>query len=209
MITSSLEQANGDPLGRVEGYQALPESLLVRNPGSGGCSRVSPSSLVIATTLLNLREEYSKDDLAQLYRARWNVELDWRSIKVVLQMDMLRCKTPEVVSKEIWMHVLAYNLIHTVMAQAASQNGISPRSISFKATLQVLEAFQPLIASQADRGLHHRQGVYQEVLRAIAQHRVADRPDRFEPPHGETQAEKLRPPDETAKTDQTRDDQVT
>jgi hypothetical protein len=96
-------------------------------------------------------------------------------------MDVLRCKTPELVRKEIWTHVLAYNLIHTVMAQAASQSGTSPRSISFKATLQVLEAFQPLIASQADRGLRRREALYQEMLRAIAQHRVGDRPDRFEP----------------------------
>ena len=96
-------------------------------------------------------------------------------------MDVLRCKTPELVRKEIWTHVLAYNLIHTVMAQAASQSGTSPRSISFKATLQVLTAFQPVIASQAHRGLGHRESLYQEVLRAIARHCVADRPDRFEP----------------------------
>jgi hypothetical protein len=164
-----------------EVYDALPEFLLVREcrvrvvqPGF----RVR--SLVVATTLLDA-EEYTKHDLAQLYRARWNIELDWRSIKDVLQMDVLRCRTPELVRKEIWMHVLAYNLIHTVMAQAASQNGISPRSISFKATLQVLEAFQPVIASQAHRGLRHRESLYQDLLRAIAQHRVADRPDRFEP----------------------------
>jgi hypothetical protein len=137
-------------------------------------------SLVVATTLLDA-EEYTKDDLAQIYRARWNIELDLRSIKDVLQMDVLRCKTPELVRKEIWTHVLAYNLNHTVMAQAASQNGVSPRSISFKATLQILEAFQPLIVSQAYRGLSHRESLYQEVLRAIAQHSVADRPDRFEP----------------------------
>ena len=80
------------------------------------------------------------------------------------------------------MHVLAYNLIHTVMAQAASQNGISPRSISFKATLQILGALQPMTpARAADRGLRHRESLYQDVLRAISQHRVADRPDRFEP----------------------------
>lgn len=164
-----------------EVYDALPESLLVREcrvriaqPGF----RVR--SLVVATTLLDA-EEYTKDDLAGLYRARWNMELDWRSIKDVLQMDVLRCKTPELVRKEIWMHVLASNLIRTVMAQAASQAGTSPRSISFKATLQVLEAFQPVIASQAHRGLRHRESLYQEVLRAIARHRVADRPDRFEP----------------------------
>ena len=75
-------------------------------------------SLVIATTLLDA-EEYTKDDLTRLYRARWNNELDWRSIKDVLQMDVLRCKTPELVPQEIWMHVLAYSLIHTVMAQTS------------------------------------------------------------------------------------------
>jgi Transposase DDE domain len=162
-------------------YNALPESLLVREcrvrvVQAGFRTR----SLIVATTLLDA-EEYTKGDLAQLYRARWNIELDFRSLKAVLQMDMLRCKTPELVRKEIWMHVLAYNLIHTVMAQAASQNGTSPRSISFKATLQVLEAFQPLIASQAHLGLRHRESLYHEILRAIARHRVADRPDRFEP----------------------------
>ena len=164
-----------------EVYNALPEFLLVREcrvrvvqPGF----RVR--SLVVATTLLDA-EEYTRDDLAQIYRARWNIELDLRSIKDVMQMDVLRCKTPELVRKEIWMHVLAYNLIHTVMAQAASRDGVSPRSISFKATLQILEAFHPLIAGQAHRGLGHRESLYQEVLRAIAQHGVADRPDRFEP----------------------------
>jgi hypothetical protein len=162
-------------------YNALPESLVVREcrvrvvqPG------FRARSLIIATTLLDA-EEYTRKDLAQLYRARWNIELDLRSIKAVLQMGMLRCKTPELVRKEIWTHVLAYNLIHTVMAQAASQNGTSPRSISFKATLQVLEAFQPLIANQAHRGIRHRESLYQVMLRAIAVHRVADRPDRFEP----------------------------
>ena len=164
-----------------EVYDVLPEFLLVREcrvpivqPGF----RVR--SLVVATTLLDA-EEYTRDDLAQLDRARWNIELDWRSIKDVLQMDVLRCKTPELVRKEIWIHVLANNLIPTVMAQAASQNGTAPRSISVKATLQVLEAFQPLIASQAGRGLRHREALDQEMLRAIARHRVADRPDRFEP----------------------------
>jgi hypothetical protein len=164
-----------------EVYNALPEFLLVREcrvlvvqPG------FRTRSLIVVTTLLDTME-YTKEDLAQIYRARWNIELDLRSIKDVLQMDVLRCKTPELVRKEIWTHVLAYNLIHTVMAQAASQNGVSPRSLSFKATLQILEAFQPLIASQAHRGLSHRESLYQEVLRAIARHGVGDRPDRFEP----------------------------
>jgi hypothetical protein len=162
-------------------YNALPDSLLIREcrvqirqPGF----RVR--SLVIATTLLN-DDEYSKEDLATIYRARWNNELDLRSIKITLQMDFLRCKTPELVRKEIWTHVLAYNLVRTLMAQAASQYGIAPRTISFKASLQVLEAFQPLIAYQVDRGFRHREALYQHVLTAIVVHRVADRPDRFEP----------------------------
>jgi hypothetical protein len=96
-------------------------------------------------------------------------------------MDILRCKSPELVRKEIWTHILAYNLIRTIMAQAAIKHGIEPRSISFKGTLQTLEAFQPLIDFQGQRGSSFRMNLYQHLLDAIAVHRVADRPDRFEP----------------------------
>ena len=162
-------------------YNALPDSITVREVRS----RVEQAgfrtrSIVVVTTLLDPAQA-SREELASLYRARWNNELDLRSIKVTLQMDRLRCKTPELVRKEIWTHVLAYNLIRTVMAQAADREGIAPRSISFKATLQVLEAFRPLIAHQAHRGVGHRAALYQQLLIAIAVHRVADRPDRFEP----------------------------
>jgi hypothetical protein len=78
-------------------------------------------------------------------------------------------------------HVLAYNLIRTIMAQAASAHGIEPRTISFKGTLQLLNAFQPVIAGLAHAGVDHLELLYQQMLRAIVQHRVADRPDRFEP----------------------------
>jgi len=98
-----------------------------------------------------VRVDRDKEDLAQLYRARWNVELDLRSIKSTMQMDVLRGKTPELVRKEIWTHILAYNLIRTIMAQAASKHGIEPRTISFKAALQTLEAFRPLIDHLAAR----------------------------------------------------------
>jgi hypothetical protein len=67
------------------------------------------------------------------------------------------------------------------MAQAACQHGIAPRTVSFKATIQILEAFQPVIAHQEYRGTQHRQQLYQQLLKAIATHRVADRPNRFEP----------------------------
>jgi hypothetical protein len=96
-------------------------------------------------------------------------------------MDILRCKTPELVRSEIWTHILAYNLIRTIIAQAATKHGIEPRSISFKGTVQTLEAFQPLIALQAQHSSTCRAAFYQHLLDAIVAHRVADRPDRIEP----------------------------
>ncbi|HEY1602023.1 MAG TPA: IS4 family transposase [Pirellulales bacterium] len=137
-------------------------------------------AIIVATTLLDA-DEVPASDLAELYRARWNAELDLRSLKQTMQMEILRCKTPELVRKEIWTHILAYNLIRTIIAQAASQHGVQPRSISFKGTVQTLEAFQPLIAFQGECNSAHRQSLYQKLLDAIAAHRVADRPDRFEP----------------------------
>ena len=96
-------------------------------------------------------------------------------------MDVLRCKTPGLVRKEIWTHLLAYNLIRTVMAQAATRHGTEPRSISFKGAIQTLEAFQPVIAMLGEQDPAICRPVYQQLLDAIATHRVADRPDRFEP----------------------------
>ena len=79
------------------------------------------------------------------FLARWQAELDLRSLKETMQMRVLRCKTPELVRKELWTHILAYNLIRTIIAQAASKHGLEPRSISFKGAIQTLEAFQAVI----------------------------------------------------------------
>ena len=132
---------------------------------------------MIVTTLLDQLQTTPRD-LADLYRARWNNELDLRSIKCTLQMNELRCKTPELVRKEIWTHILAYNLIRTIMAQAAATHGLVPRSISFKGTVQTLEAFQPVIEHTHPA---RRLELYQHLLNAIATHEVANRPNRFEP----------------------------
>jgi hypothetical protein len=162
-------------------YDALPEFLTIREcrirveqPGF----RVH--SLVVATTLLEAAE-FTKEDLASLYRTRWHAELDLRSLKETMQMRVLRCKTPELVRKELWTHVLAYNLIRTMIAQAASKHGLEPRSISFKGAVQTLQAFQPVIAMQGEDDAAARKILYERILDAIAAHRVADRPDRYEP----------------------------
>jgi hypothetical protein len=159
----------------------LPESLtvretrvLVRQPG------FRSRNMIIVTTLLDA-EQVTAHDLADLYRARWNAELDLRSLKQTMQMDILRCKTPELVRKEIWTHILAYNLIRTIIAQAAAKHNVEPRTISFKGAIQTLEAFQPLIAAQGDCVSSRRRRLYDRLLDAVVTHRVADRPDRFEP----------------------------
>jgi hypothetical protein len=133
--------------------------------------------LVLVTTLLD-DTLVTREDLAQVYRQRWNAELDLRSIKTTLQMDVLRCKTPEMVRKEIWVHLLAYNLIRKVMAQAARRHGLKPRDISFKGALQTLNAFRTVLRSASGDTREH---VLQLLYAAIAAHVVGDRPGRFEP----------------------------
>ena len=164
-----------------ETYAALPEFLTIREcrfqveQAGFRCKEI-----ILVTTLLDANE-FTVNDLAGLYRARWNAELDLRSLKSVMQMDVLRCKTPELVRKEIWTHILAYNLIRTIMVQAATKHDIEPRTISFKGTLQTLEAFQPVIALRGQDDAAFCMHLYQELLNCVATHRVANQPDRYEP----------------------------
>ncbi len=162
-------------------FNSLPDSLTIREcrmqvAQPGFRVRV----LVIATTLLD-HVQYPPSELADLYRARWNAELHLRSLKQTMQMDVLRCKTPELVRKEIWTHILAYNLIRTIMAQAATTHDLEPRSISFKGAIQSLEAFQPMIALKGEDDTSHCMWLFHALLDAIATHRVADRPGHIEP----------------------------
>jgi len=164
-----------------EAYHALPDSITVRETRI----RVAQPGfrtrwIVVVTTLLDAQQA-TKEDLATLYRARWNAELDLRSLKSAMQMRELRCKTPELVRKEVWAHILAYNLIRTVMAQAAATHDVLPRSISFTGAMQTLEAFQPFLEFGAARDAAGRLRLYHDLLDAIASHRVGDRPDRYEP----------------------------
>ena len=98
-------------------YAAMPESLLLREARVGG--------LTLVTSLIEAGQ-VSKKELLVLYHARWQVELDLRSIKTVMQMGVLRCKSPEMVKKEIAVHLLAYNLVRAVMAQAALLGHVLP-----------------------------------------------------------------------------------
>jgi hypothetical protein len=159
-------------------YQALPLSLAVRETRlwvhrTGFRTKV----LLVATTLLDPATA-ERRELAALYRQRWCAELDLRSIKQALQMDVLRCKTPEMVRKEVWAHLLVYNLVRAAMAEAAREAEVCPRELSFEGARQTLEAFRETLARATAAELP---GVVQAVLEAIASHRVGDRPDRYEP----------------------------
>ena len=135
------------------------------------------NELVLVTSMLDAAE-YPKEEVACLFLQRWNIELDLRSIKVVLQMDVLRCKSPEMVEKEIWMHLLAYNLIRGVMAKAAEAHGRPPRQVSFKGALQTMTAFQDTLRRAQPK---ERAGLVEAMFKAIASHQVGDRFGRVEP----------------------------
>jgi hypothetical protein len=95
-----------------------------------------------------------------------------------MQMDILRCKAPEMVRKEIWAHLLAYNLLRTVMAVAAGENGLEPRQVSFKGAKQAVTAFAPKLEAARPKA---RAALIDAMLAVIAYHRVGDRPGRWEP----------------------------
>jgi hypothetical protein len=160
----------------LESYRALPDKLELREVRVRVRQRGFRSkTLVVVTTLLDA-EAFPAGAIAELYRRRWQAELHLRSLKVVLQMDHLRCKTPHRVRNEFHMHLLAYNLLRRVIALAAVGANRRPWQISFKGTLQTLGVFLPLLAScmPLDAGC-------QALADCIASHVVGNRPDRFEP----------------------------
>ncbi|MGA2621419.1 MAG: IS4 family transposase [Thermoguttaceae bacterium] len=160
----------------IERYATLSEDLTLREVRIRVAQKgMRTRSLVVVTTLLDA-EQYPTGEIALLYRRRWQAELHLRSIKIVLQMDHLRCKTPERVRNEFYMHLTGYNLIRGVMAAAARQAGRCPWEISFKGTLQTLSQFLPLLLAGATT-----EAWCKALLTAVAAHIVGDRPDRFEP----------------------------
>jgi putative transposase len=159
-------------------YALMPETIRMREikrridaPGY----RVD--EVVVATTLLDA-EAYEADDIMELYSERWQVELDIRTLKVTLGMSELRCQSPFMVEREIWTHILAYNLIRKVAAQVAEQKKVSPRSISFKATKQaVLAGWQQATQLQGPDYVR----LETMMLKILRKQKVGHRPGRCEP----------------------------
>jgi hypothetical protein len=163
-----------------ETYDSLPDTLEMREirynivePGR------RTRTITVATTLTDA-EKYTKQDIAQLYGFRWHSELDIRSIKQSLNLCHVRCKSPEMVRKELWTTLLGYNLIRTTAAAAALLHDKQPRQISFTGTCQyVLASWMLYSCGTADAAdLEER---CREHLAHIASCEVANRPGRLEP----------------------------
>ena len=124
-------------------YADLPETITVREFAVNG--------RVYVTTLLNAKC-YHKQELAILYKQRWKIELDFRSIKTHMGMELLRCKTPDMAKKEIAINLLAYNIIRGNLAQAGSRYEKIPRQLSFRSAVQlVIQASKQIVRLTGER----------------------------------------------------------
>lgn len=160
----------------VEQWQRYPATLTIRE------FEVDGRTLV--TTLL-AAEQVSPRELDELYALRWLIEVDWRTIKATLEMDVLRCLTPTMVRKEIAVYLLAYNLVRWSMATAAKLADVLPRTLGFKGAKRVLLGFAEELRHSGKRRLSF---MFATVLGAIATMKLPARPGRIEP-----RAKKRRP----------------
>ena len=153
-----------------EQWEALPKSLNVRMIRYQTDGR--NEEITIITTLLS-QERYPARSIAELYGFRWNCELDIRSIKTVMGMEELRCKSPEMLRREIYNYFLAYNLVRAAICDAARITEQDPRKLSFKNAMQVIVEYASLDSTDDSMVAH--------VLWSIACNNVGDRPGRKEP----------------------------
>ena len=158
----------------------IPDSITVRIlrvcvPIAGFRTRV----LFIATDLLDPKQ-FPASDLAELYRRRWHVELFFRHIKTTMHMEILRCKSPAMIRRELHMHMIAYNLIRALMLQASLTYTTSLCRISFKGSCDTLRQWAPHLALAAATPASYRY-LFRSMLHILATDVVPLRPNRFEP----------------------------
>lgn len=161
-------------------WEELPERLPIRQIRVTVAQKgFRTTHFYIATTLLDV-ELYPADEISDLYLQRWDVELSLRDIKTTLGMDILRCKTPDMVRKEIVMHMIVYNCIRQLMFESAQRFGVELRRVSFKGSVQAIRQWEPHL-NQARSGLAERQRLLNNLYQLIAGLIVLERPGRREP----------------------------
>jgi len=159
-------------------YERMPATIEVREIQVNVSQPGFRVASFVAVTTLTDAEEFSREQIAELYRLRWTVELDIRAIKQTMGMDVLRCKTPAMVRKEVWTCLLAYNLIRRSLLQPAQAAGTSPRTLSFSAALQSTAAGWMMTVVGDDALLA---SLIDAALAIMASHIVGNRPGRIEP----------------------------
>jgi hypothetical protein len=162
----------------VDEFNALPSTITVREiyyyiviPGF----RTQRVSLI--TTLLD-KTTYSSLEVVRLYGQRWDVELNLRHLKTTLGMDVLRCKTPSMVRKEIYVYLLAYNLLRSLMWSAGTTHGTPPLRLSVQGTRHHFNNFIPEFLAADSK---NRLQIYHTLLKVIVHKAVPERPGRSEP----------------------------
>lgn len=148
----------------IEQYESIPKTLSVRE--------MKVKHKILVTTLCDA-ELHSKKDISDLYQSRWNIEVDFRNLKTTMGMSELSCKSPEMCEKEIWIYLLASNIIRILMAQTAKQFSLNIRNISFKNTLQIWNS----VAARFDNAIEN----IERFFFIIAAHQVGKRAGRVEP----------------------------
>jgi Transposase DDE domain len=159
-------------------YQQVPDRLPVREVRVRVSRQGFRTGVFLVVTTLLTPSTCTKEEIAELYRCRGHAELDLRAVKTALGMDVVRGKTPAMVRKELWMYVLAYNLMRSMMAAAAVHHGLVPRTLSFTGALQACNAFgTALLFAEATT----KEALLEALYDTIGAHRVGQRPDRIEP----------------------------
>jgi len=158
-------------------YALMPDALTIREVSVNIERPGFRTKKLFLTTSLTDSKYAAKDALGSVYSCRWAVELNFRDIKTTMQMDMLRGKTPEMVKKEVWIHLLAYNAIRKIMLEAAVKREVLPWQISFKAAIQALNHYSTLWRNDTIS----KERVYGYMLDAVACKLVGNRPGRSEP----------------------------
>src|SRR5215217_3753852 len=149
-------------------YRAYPKTLRMRQVSVDARDQDDRvEQFKVVTTILD--PSVGGGQIGDLYERRWDGEVDIRSIKSTMKMDVLRCKTPEMVRKEIWAHLLAYNLLRTVMAVAAARCGTEPRRVSSKGAKQAVTAFASKIEAARPED---RARLIDAMIQAVGYHRV-------------------------------------
>jgi hypothetical protein len=164
----------------LKSWKRMPGTLSLREITYTVSVRGFRSKKITVVTTLTDAERFPMKAFIDLYRCRWNAELFLRDVKISLHMDVLRCKTPYMIHKELWMHLIAYNLIRSMIWAAGQKHGVSIHSISFKSSLALIRQWAPWMASLDPCGSEAVK-MHSDLLHYLVQQRLPYRPNRLEP----------------------------